>query len=57
MNISKSVREMILERFKCGASIQDCAVWYQQKPAKIESVIRDALKAPISNHKQEESPQ
>jgi hypothetical protein len=40
MNLSKSVRALVIDRFKTGASIKEIADWYGQKPEKIEEVIR-----------------
>jgi hypothetical protein len=43
MNLSKSLKALVIDRFKTGASIEEIAKWYGQKPAKIEAVIRDAM--------------
>jgi len=44
MNLTKSIRALIVDRFIVGATISECALWYGQKPEKVEAVLREELK-------------
>jgi uncharacterized protein (DUF433 family) len=43
-NLTKSIKEFLVNRFANGATIKECAMWYEQKPERIEDAIREALK-------------
>lgn len=43
MNLNKGMKELIIDRFKTGASIAEIAAWYGKKPEQIEKVIRDDM--------------
>ena len=43
MNLNKGMKELIIDRFKTGASIAEIAAWYGKKPEQIEKVIREYL--------------
>jgi hypothetical protein len=46
MRLTKQLKEKILVQFKGGATIAECATWYNQQACRIEGVIRDALNGP-----------
>lgn len=43
MNLTKSLKDLILHKFKAGAGTEEIAAWYGQKSEKIEAVIRDYM--------------
>lgn len=43
INLNKGMKELIIDRFKTGASIAEIAAWYGKKPEQIEKVIRDDM--------------
>lgn len=44
MNLTKSIKQFLVTRFIDGATIKECAMWYEQKPEKVEALIREALR-------------
>jgi len=43
MRLTKHLKAKIIEQFKSGASIAECARWYNQQGIRVEGVIREAL--------------
>lgn len=50
MNLTKSIKEHIFKRFLDGATIKDCALWYEQKPEKVEEAIREMVRERLTRH-------
>jgi len=45
MRLTKHLKAKIVEQFKSGASVAECARWYNQQGIRVEGVIREALVA------------
>ena len=43
MRLTKNLKAKILQQFKAGASVSECASWYNQQCIRVEGVIRAAL--------------
>ena len=43
MRLTKNLKAKILQQFKAGASVSECATWYNQQGIRVEEVIRDAM--------------
>lgn len=43
MRMTKNLKAKILQQFKAGASIAECATWYNQQAIRVEHVIREAM--------------
>jgi len=43
MRLTKHLKAKIIEQFISGASIAECARWYNQQGIRVEGVIREAL--------------
>lgn len=43
MRLTKNLKAKILQQFKSGASVADCASWYSQQGIRVEQVIRQAM--------------
>lgn len=51
MNLTKSIKQFLLKRFLDGGTIMECAVWYEQKPVKIENALREAMREALKEGK------
>jgi len=45
MRLTRNLKAKIIEQFKSGASVAECATWYNQQGIRVEGVIREALMA------------